>query len=118
MTAPAFAPGRLGDDRGLSGEGLPGGGALEYVRHTTYDTYVSKLTLSVEDVVVKRAKRYAARRGTSVSQLVEQYLDLVSRPAPTRGEELTPLLKRLREEMKGVSVDVTDYHRYLTRKYR
>jgi hypothetical protein len=79
---------------------------------------VNKLTLSVEGVVVRRAKRYAARRGTSVSRLVEQYLDLVSRPAPTEEEELTPLLRRLRAEMKGVSVDVTDYHRYLERKYR
>ena len=79
---------------------------------------MSKLTLSVEGVVVKRAKRYAAKRGTSVSRLVEQYLDLVSRPAPGEEEELTPLLKRLRAEMKGVSVDVADYHRYLERKYR
>ena len=93
-------------------------GGLQYVRHTIYHTYVSKLTLSVEDAVVRRAKRYAARRGTSVSRIVEQYLDLVSRPAPSEEEGLTPLLKQLRVEMKGVSVDLADYHRYLERKYR
>lgn len=91
---------------------------LEYVRPKTYDTYVSKLTLSVENAVVKRAKRYAARRGTSVSRLVEQYLDLVSRPPASQEAVLTPLLKQLRAEMKGVSVDVGDYYRYLERKYR
>jgi hypothetical protein len=79
---------------------------------------MSKLTLSVEDAVVRRAKRYAATRGTSVSRLVEQYLDLVSRPAARRQAELTPLLGRLRAELKGVSVDRGDYHRYLERKYR
>lgn len=79
---------------------------------------MSKLTLSVDDAVVDRAKRYAARRGTSVSRLVEQYLDLVSRPAPTPKAELTPVLKQLRVEMKGVSVDRGSYHRYLERKYR
>jgi len=79
---------------------------------------MSKLTLSVENAVVKRAKRYAARRGTSVSRLVQQYLDLVSRPVATPEAELTPLLKQLRAEMKGVSVDVGDYYRYLERKYR
>jgi hypothetical protein len=79
---------------------------------------VSKLTLSVEDAVVRRAKRYASRRGTSVSRLVEQFLDLVSRPEPGRDQGLTPLLKRIRAETKGVSADVADYHRYLARKYR
>ena len=74
--------------------------------------------MSVEGGVVKRAKRYAAGRGTSVSRLVEQYLDLVSRPAPGGSESLTPLLKRLRAEMKGVKIDAADYHRYLERKYR
>jgi len=83
-----------------------------------YYTYMSKLTLSVEDAVVQRAKRYASKRGTSVSRLVEQYLDLVSRPAPGQDEDLTPLLKQIRAETKGVSVEVADYHRYLERKYR
>lgn len=79
---------------------------------------MSKLTLSVEDAVVRRAKRYAATRGTSVSRLVEQYLDLVSRPAASHQAELTPLLRRLRAELKGLSVDADDYHRHLERKYR
>jgi hypothetical protein len=79
---------------------------------------VNKLTLNVESAVVKRAKRYAAGHGTSVSRLVEQYLDLVSRPAASQEGELTPLLRQLRSELKGVSVDVADYHRYLERKYR
>ncbi len=79
---------------------------------------MTKLTLSVEGIVVKRAKRYAASHGTSVSRLVEQYLDLVSRPASSKQDPLTPLLKRLRAELKGVSVDVADYPRYLERKYR
>ena len=38
-----------------------------------------KLTLSVDEKVVRSAKRYAAAQGTSVSRLVERYLDLLSR---------------------------------------
>ena len=34
---------------------------------------MSKLTLSIDDDVIRRAKRYAAKRATSLSQLVEQY---------------------------------------------
>ena len=79
---------------------------------------MSKLTLSVDGAVVKRAKRYARRRGTSVSRLVEQYLELLSRPAPLQDESVTPLLKQLREDFKGVTLDISDYHKYLERKYR
>ena len=45
---------------------------------TCYHTYMPKLTLSVDEKVVRGAKRYAAARGTSVSRLVERYLDLLS----------------------------------------
>jgi len=37
-----------------------------------------KLTLYVNDEIIDRAKKYADGRGTSVSDLVEQYLDGVS----------------------------------------
>lgn len=79
---------------------------------------MSKLTLSVDDAVVRRAKRYASKRGTSVSRLVEQYLDLLSRPTPSEDESVTPLLKQLRADLKGVKGDVSDYYKYLERKYR
>jgi hypothetical protein len=83
-----------------------------------YYTYMSKLTLSVDGAVVKRAKRYAARSGTSVSRLVENYLEVLSRPAPSDEEYITPRLKQLRAELKGVTGDLSDYRRYLERKYR
>jgi hypothetical protein len=79
---------------------------------------VSKLTLSVDDAVVRRAKRYAARRSTSISALVERYLDLLSRPESTDEQALSPNLARLRAELRGASVDEADYHRHLERKYR
>lgn len=43
-----------------------------------------KLTLSVDEDVVARAKAFAAQSGTSVSQLVERYLDFISRPTHGR----------------------------------
>src|SRR5439155_684600 len=46
---------------------LPSPG-IEYVRGERYDTYMGKLTLSVNKEVVAQAKRYAARRPTSVSR--------------------------------------------------
>jgi hypothetical protein len=73
-----------------------------------------KLTLSVDPEVIRRAKRVAKQRGTSVSRMVQTYLELVSR-SPAVGED-PPVLRRLRGSLKGASVD--DYHRYLREKYR
>ena len=74
-----------------------------------------KLTLSVDDRVVERAKIYARERGTSVSHLVETMLDAMSSGGKVRGV-VPPVLSRLRGSMKRGSV--ADYRRYLERKYR
>ena len=79
---------------------------------------MAKLTLNVDGAVVARAKRYAARRGTSVSRLVEKLLSLVVRTAGKDEEALPPVLVRLRAELKGSKADPAEYRRYLERKYR
>ena len=75
---------------------------------------MSKLTLSVDEKVVTRAKRYAAARGTSVSQLVERYLDLLSKPP--RADDQTPVLSLLRGAGRDVPAEA--HRRHLNRKYR
>lgn len=79
---------------------------------------MAKLTLNVDESVVSRAKRYAARRGISVSRLVERFLTLVSRPASKQDEDLPPILARLRAELKGASSNSASYRKHLERKYR
>jgi hypothetical protein len=73
-----------------------------------------KLTLSVDERVVRGAKRYAAAKGTSVSRLVERYLGLLS--TPPRSADQTPVLQRLRGAGRGVPADA--YRQHLSRKYR
>ena len=79
---------------------------------------MAKLTLSVDEAVVARAKRYAARHGTSVSWLVEQFLAILSRTASPKDERVPESLARLRAELEVVSIDVADYKKHLERKYR
>jgi Family of unknown function (DUF6364) len=78
---------------------------------------MAKLTLSVDGSVVKTAKRYARRHGTSVSHLVEQYLGLVALP-PGSGKdgEDPPVLKMFRGAARGVDADA--YRRHLIKKHR
>jgi len=78
---------------------------------------MAKLTLSVDSGVVKRAKRYASLRGTSISRLVERYLNLLSRRVHAPTDKDTPVLARLRGSLKGAS-DERTYKRHLERKYR
>jgi hypothetical protein len=74
-----------------------------------------KLTLSVDSEIAERAKRYAKRQGTSVSQMVESYLAAVTAPIPD--EEATPILRKLRGILKK-KPNIEDYRRYLSAKYR
>jgi hypothetical protein len=76
---------------------------------------MTKLTLSVDERVVARAKRYAAAQGKSVSRLVEKMLDLAAAPAG-REAGAPPVLSRLRGSMRRGSI--RDYQRYLEQKYR
>jgi Family of unknown function (DUF6364) len=76
---------------------------------------ISKLTLSVDDRVIVRAKRYARGHGTSVSKLVERMLDVAASAADTT-RPATPVLERLRGSLKGGAL--ADYHRHLEHKYR
>jgi len=75
-----------------------------------------KLTLSVDDEVIRQAKVWAANEGTSVSQLVERFLrEAVTSPGPP-GSGATPVLQRLRGSLKGL--DVEAHRRHLEAKYR
>lgn len=79
---------------------------------------MSKLTLSVDDAVIARAKRYAQGQGTSVSRLVETYLDALARPPAVVDEALPPITRRLSGVLTGVKFDHEEYVDYLERKYR
>jgi hypothetical protein len=73
-----------------------------------------KLTLSVDETLIRGAKRYAEAHGMSVSRLVEQYLSLLSKPP--RSDDEAPVLRRLRGESRSVPADT--HRRHLSRKYR
>jgi hypothetical protein len=57
----------------------------------------SKLTLTVDKSVITEAKKYAESTGTSLSNLVENYLKSFSKkPGTTKKDELSPLIKSLK----------------------
>jgi Family of unknown function (DUF6364) len=76
---------------------------------------VAKLTLSVDDRVVSRAKQYAKRRGVSVSAMVEAYLAAVAEPRSTTAGDAS-ILRSVRGVLKTANID--DYRKYVAAKYR
>ena len=44
----------------------------------------TRLNITVEDALLNNAKRYAAKKGTSLSQLIELYLKNLTRPARSK----------------------------------
>ena len=76
---------------------------------------MSKLTLSVDERVVSRAKRYANQRGVSVSKMVETYLGSVVEPVSPATQD-APILRLVRGSLK--KADLVEYRKHLAAKYR
>jgi len=77
---------------------------------------MAKLTLSVDVSVVSRAKKYAKRRGVSVSEMVEAYLTAVAAPSSPDTTGSAPILRSVRGVLKNA--DIGEYRKHLEAKYR
>ena len=55
----------------------------------------AKLTLSINKEVARRAKVYAKTKGRSLSDLVENYLKLLTRNTPVEETDYSPGVKSL-----------------------
>jgi hypothetical protein len=75
---------------------------------------MSKLTLSVDEAVVLRAKRFAKKQGVSISKMVEAYLAAVADPSGVSTD--APILRSVRGVLKRA--DIKDYKQHLANKYR
>lgn len=78
----------------------------------------TKLTLKLDNKVISRAKRYAKERNTSLSKMIESYLDSVTREDISE-IEITPLVNSLSGVIK-LPADYDhrmDYTDHLDQKY-
>lgn len=55
----------------------------------------TKLTLSIDRDVARKAKMYARSKGRSLSDLVENYLKLLTRNSSVEDSEYSPIVKSL-----------------------
>ena len=78
----------------------------------------TKLTIKLDNDVISRAKKYARHRRTSLSRMIESFLDSVTKNE-TDDIEITPLVKSLSGVIK--LPEDFDYKKertdYLVKKY-
>ena len=79
----------------------------------------TKLTLRLDDTLVKRAKAYAKVRGCSLSEVVSTYFALIEKPESREADslDLSPSVRSLLGCIKGADVDEEDYKRHLQERY-
>lgn len=78
----------------------------------------TKLTLKLKKQVIDRAKKYAHDRETSLSRLIENYLEAITAPANDL-DEISPLVKSISGVIK-LPEDFDhkeNYRKYLNEKY-
>ena len=64
-----------------------------------YLTMNTKLTLTIEQTVIEKAKSYAKEKGRSLSDIIENYLKAITNEQKIE-EEFSPLIKSLRGSFK------------------
>ena len=74
-----------------------------------------KLTLSVDETVIERARRYSERHQTSISRLVSNYLEALAKQEPQHGTSA-----RVRRLTGILPVDAgrDEYRSHLEEKHR
>ena len=78
----------------------------------------TKLTLRLKKKVIDQAKKYANDHETSLSKLIENYLEAVTN-TPDEEDHISPLVKSLSGVIQlANNSDLKDkYHKHITEKY-
>ena len=77
----------------------------------------TKLTLRIDDDLIKRAKRVARKRGKSLSHIVADYFNHISIEEDPENINLPPNVKSLYGALSDVKINESDYKKYLEQKY-
>ena len=77
----------------------------------------TKLTLTIDETIIGKAKKYAEEKGRSLSDIIENYLKIIT--DDEQGVELTPTVKSLKGSFKAPKnfVYKKELSKSLTKKY-
>jgi hypothetical protein len=78
----------------------------------------TKLTLRLDDEMIRMAKLYSSRSGKSLSQLVEDYFAFINGGLEASRKDLTPRVRSLLGALAGVQLSEDDYRRHVEAKHQ
>ncbi len=61
----------------------------------------TKLTLTIEQSIIEKAKKYANNKGRSLSSIIENYLKIITNEEVVSDIKLTPIVKSLKGSFKA-----------------
>lgn len=61
----------------------------------------TKLTLTIEQKIIEKAKKYANERGRSLSDIIENYLKAITKEDTIEDIDLTPMVKSMKGTFKA-----------------
>ena len=74
----------------------------------------TKLTLTIEQTIIEKAKKYANGKGRSLSNIVENYLKAITKEDNIESIDLTPIVKSLKGTFKAPKS--SDYKKVLSER--
>ncbi|GKT06741.1 DUF6364 family protein [Desulforhabdus sp. TSK] len=77
----------------------------------------TKLTLRLDDWLIRKAKRFSKKTGKSVSKIVADYFEKLDAPLSDETEKITPKVASLKGILKASGVAEEEYHRHLEEKH-
>lgn len=79
----------------------------------------TKLTLRLDERLIRRAKAYAQKSGKSVSEIVaDVFSRLQAAETETESRPLSPAVRSLAGALADHELDREDYRQHLSRKHR
>jgi hypothetical protein len=61
----------------------------------------TKLTLTIEQNIIEKAKKYAHNKGKSLSSIIENYLKLITKEDNIENKNETPIVNSLKGSFKA-----------------
>ena len=77
----------------------------------------TKLTLRLEERLIRNAKHYSHQRGKSLSQLVADFFRLIEGEEEAAETEISPRVRALIGSLRGIDLTEEDYRRHLEEKH-
>lgn len=77
----------------------------------------TKLTLNLNKEIIEEAKTYAKNHSVSLSKLIENYLNSITREKNRQSTTVSPLVESLTGIIPSTTDERKDYRDYLEKKY-